>query len=454
MVKKAPPPNITPEGKHFRYIAFGFLLLFALPTLLWLADWFFPNIPPVLKASDGPKVQATFFGGPPALILCENSTSLRTAGAVVRALASDLEIPSYRMDCTARLGASAHGAFDRLHLSAWNPTAFLVANGRMARQLSPQQLADGAGGGKAREALAKALAKLLAVKHTRVDHSYDLAQCIANAAQGCVLVYSKKPAAAAAAEVAPAVAAHRAHTWALLNARERAFQAAASPALEALVRDAVAEARAGAGKGALGTVLIGLRAVSGRDSGGGGNLLATVVPAAGAALTPADAAKLVAAQLEALKVVKALAGAGGGGGSGAAGADAAADAAIARDEALANANSALTTKEAILIARVVNKAEAKAAAAAAAAAAEAAVAEAAEVAEAAAGAAERGESAGDAEEDARARAAAEVERRRRMAEEEDSSPHVAHASDGEGEEGTGGDSSAGEEDVDLDAQEL
>jgi hypothetical protein len=445
MAKPKPgAPSAAPESPNFSYIAGGFLLLFALPSILWAADLLFPHIPPLLPASDGPRVQATFFGGPPALILCENSTTLRAAGAAVRALAGDLDVPSFRLDCSAPLGASSHSAYERLHLSPWNPTAFLVANGRMARQLTPVQLAEGGGGGKAREALARALAKLLVVKHTRVDHSYDLSQCIANAAQGCVLVYSKKPGAAAAAEVAPIVAAHRAHTWALLNARERSFQAPAAPALEALVKAAAAAARAGAGKGALGTVLIAIRSVSARDSGGGGSLLATVAAAAGGELTPGDAAALLAAQAGALRVVKSLAGAGGGGGSGAAGADAAADAALARDEALAAHGSALVTKEAILIGRVVNRAEAEAKAAAAAAAAAEAVEEE-EAAAAAAAAAAAGGGGDDGEEAARARAAAEVERRRRMAEEEDA--NVAHASDGDSEEGGGG---GGEVSVDLD----
>ena len=90
------------------------VLSMTLPTL-WVAYTFlFPNYPPSLSPSDAAKVQSVFFGGSPAVVLCENSTTLALAGPAAVSLARELGIPSYRLDCSAKLGGGKFTTFERL----------------------------------------------------------------------------------------------------------------------------------------------------------------------------------------------------------------------------------------------------------------------------------------------------------------------------------------------------
>ena len=180
------------------------VLSMTLPTL-WMAYTFlFPNYPPSLSPSDTAKVQSVFFGGSPAVVLCENSTTLALAGPAAVSLARELGIPSYRLDCTAKLGGGKFTTFERLSVEPWNPAAFVVANGRKVQQLPPGFTEE-----RVLQRLAKSLVPRIKAKHTRVDNSVDLNRCLGQAGQACILVYNSKPKSVTAGEIAGAVATHR-----------------------------------------------------------------------------------------------------------------------------------------------------------------------------------------------------------------------------------------------------
>jgi len=399
-------------------------LLFSLPTIYVLYNFFFPNYPPRMSTSDSALIQKIFFGGEPAVILCEEKGSMETAGPAVLALARELSIPSYRLDCSVKLGSGKHNTYERMSVEAWNPTAFVVANGRKVQQLPPSFQDE-----KTLSRLAKSLTPRIRARHTRVDNAQDLTQCL-GAPQSCILVYNSKPKSLTAAEVAPAVAAYRASTIALLDSSSRSFGSPGSPLLEGFFREELSVARTGSvggnkdGKNSSGkgTVLIALRRVGQLESGGGSaNILATVRAAKAGGLGLSDFESLFTAQRTALDALKALAG-GAGGKTGAEAADAAVDAALAREETLQKLGSVLVSRESLTIDRVLPKAPPP------------------QQQQNNNEGSQQQETAASPppetlEELASAQRAKEAEARRRMAEEEASSPHVAHAVEEEEEGG-------------------
>jgi hypothetical protein len=412
------------------------LVCLAVPTLFGLYTFLFPNYPARLSLSDAANLQRVFFGGDPALILCENATTLEAAGPALVALAGKLGVPSYRLDCTATLPGSERNTFERLSLERWNPTAFLVANGRVQRPQLPPYFTDAS----KRESLAKGLSLRVKAKHTRVDNSQDLTQCIQDSSDGCVLVYNSKPKEESAAELAPLVAAHRAQTFATLNAGVRAFRAPSAPQVEEFLMKEVSLAKASLGEGGgKGTVLISLRRIPEALAGGGSaNVLVTLQAASGARVGEGDAAALLARQKAATDLLRALSETTAAKLRDAKPEDAAEvsiDAAFEREEKLGALGSALVATGDLVIDRAAVKQAPKASAAAA------------EEEEEGGGGEEAAQPQQTPEEAAAAERARESERRRRMAEEEASSPHLAQLVDEE-EEGA---AAAGEADDDAGA---
>jgi hypothetical protein len=420
-------PGMSPLTK--KLFVGAVLCVMAVIPAMQLYLFLFPNYPARLPTKDAATVQRIFFGGEPALVLCENSTSIDAAGPAAVALASRLGVPAYRLDCSLPLPGSERNTFERLSLERWNPTAFLVANGRKRGEQLPPHFTDAAQQVK----LAKGLALRIKARHTRVDNTHDLTQCVDNSAEACVLVYSSKGKEEGAAELAPLVAAHRAHTFATLNAAARAFRAPSVPLVEGLLKEEVAVAKAAVG-GAEGgggkpSVLIGLRRVPSALAGGGsGNILVTFKAAAGSYVALSDAGALLAGQRAATDALRALADAAAARvKAGELASDVAVEASFERDEKLQALGAVLLSSGDLLIDRAAVKATPTPAAAAAE---EAAAAAAAAAGEAAAG-----------EEAVRAR---EAEARRRMAEEEASSlaqlvdEDEAAAAEGSGA-GAGGD---------------
>ena len=288
-----------------RYIGLGALAVFALPAAIYCFFLLFPNLPNKLSASDSASMQRVLFGGEPALVLCENATSLSTAGPAAVDFGHALRVPAYRLDCSAPLGDTGINTFQRLALhSHWNPLAFIVAKGKLLEQLAPSFTDE-----EVRTKLAKRLMPKLKLRHTRVDNGVDLDACINGGAKGCVLAYSAKARGPAAGELAALVKTAPAATFALLNAAQRAFRTTV-PELDAIVKDAVMAAKVAGGEKGKGTVLIALRRVAPALTGGdAGALLATVSSGAGPKLLSKDITALLASQATAIDAIKSAGGA-------------------------------------------------------------------------------------------------------------------------------------------------
>ena len=408
------------------------VLSMVVPSALVLYGTLFPNYPPRLSLADAAVVQRVFFGGEPALILCENSTSIAAAGPAVVALAAKLRVPAHRLDCSAQLPGSERNTFERMGLERWNPTAFLVANGRKRGEQFAPDFTDARKHAK----LAKGLELRVKARHTRVDNTRDLHACIDNSAEACVLVYNSKPKEAGVAEIAPLVAAHRSFTFALLDANVRAFRAPTVPLIDGLLQEEVAAAKAGAAaEGGKGSVLIVARRVAPALAGGGSaNGLVTFKAAAGAAVRGSDAAAALAGQKAATDLLRTLSDeAAAKVKAGASAADVAIEASFERDERLQALGAVLVSKDSLAIDRAPVKATPTP-----------------PPAEGAAAAAEP--PARSAAEEKQAR---ESEARRRMDEEERNSGHLAELVDeDEAAAAAGSGAAAGDEDdaggVDLD----
>ena len=287
-----------------RMISLGVLSLFALPALVYVFFYLFPNYPTKLSPSDGTSMQKILFGGDSALVLCENASSISAAGPAAVELGRALKVPSYRLDCSATLGETGANAFSRLSLhSHWNPLAFVVSKGKLIEQIAPSFTDE-----DVRSKLAKRLAPKLKLRHTRVDNGVDLDACLNGGSKGCVLAYSAKPRGPAAGELASLVKMAPAVTFALLNAAQRAFKTT-NAVLEGAVKDAVVAAKAAGGENGKGTVLIALRRLAPALVGGQtGTLLATVHAGAGPKLVASDIERLLTNQAAAVESVKAAGG--------------------------------------------------------------------------------------------------------------------------------------------------
>lgn len=287
----------------------------AFSSLLSLYLLMFPDTPPSLSVTDTAKLREVLYGGKPAFVRCENSTTHPSSVVAFENAARLLRahgISSYSVDCAAPLkkeqdsdsdgssgSSGSRNIYDLMKLERlWNPAWFVVANGRRAEQLPPS-LTKPAELEKAIKAAAKnSISSLSSSKH--------MEGCLRDRAGGCFVVWTSKQLTEVRSELAGSMEEHRNIAFAALNASILRYAPAADTSLARAVKDAVAGARAVAqsSPGARGAVLLYAK----RVPGSGGNVLAVVGAAMGAAVTEADVAYMLARHAAAWQAMKAPAG--------------------------------------------------------------------------------------------------------------------------------------------------